>query len=294
MAARSCAPRPPLVLGSRSTPALDATASSLIERLARAGFVAKAALYATMGVLAASAALGLGGTRSGATDTRGAMTTVLEAPLGRVLLAAIGVALLGYAAWRVVEGIADPEQRGSDAKGWVLRGSFLARGVAHGALAVSALRFATGEPSGGGDDGAGPREATQAAFDLPGGEWLVWIAALGIAGYGLYQLYRAAAAKLSKRLDTGQMSAEAGRWVIVLSRFGIGARGVVFVAIGWLLIRAATRHDAGEAGGVADALRALRDLGRWPFAAIAVGLIAYGAYEGLNARYRRVRVAGSG
>jgi hypothetical protein len=268
---------------------LEAKASSLIERLARAGFVAKALLYATVGVLAASAALGLGGGRTGAaTDARGAMTTVLEAPLGRGLLAAIAVALLGYALWRVVEGIADPEHYGRGAKGLALRGSFVARGVAHAALGVTALRYAAGQRAEGGD-GSRPREATRTAFEIPGGEWLVWIAALALAGYGLYQLYRAAAAKLSKRLDAGQLSAESGRWVIAVSRFGIAARGVVFVVIGWLFIRAASRHDAGEAGGTAEALRALRSLGRWPFAAIAVGLIAYGGYEMLNARYRRIR-----
>lgn len=267
----------------------EAKASSLVERLARGGFVAKALLYATLGVLAASAALGLGGgPTGGATDTRGVMAAVLEAPLGRLLLVAIGVALLGYAVWRVIEGVADPERRGRDAKGLALRGSFIARGVAHAALGVSALRFAATRRAQG-DDGDRPREATRAAFEAPGGEWLVWIAALAVIGYGLYQIYRAAAAKVSKRLDTGRMSREGGRWVIALSRFGIAARGVVFLVVGWLFIRAASRHDPAQAGGVADALRALRGLGRWPFAAIAVGLIAYGGYEMLNARYRRIR-----
>jgi Domain of Unknown Function (DUF1206) len=230
--------------------------------------------------------VGLGGQR-GATDTRGAMATVLAAPLGRVLLAAIGVSLLGYAAWRVVEAIADPDRRGSDPKGLALRASFFARGLVHAALAVTALRLAAGDSSGG-DGGDRPREATRTAFELPGGEWIVWAAALGLAGYGLYQLYRAAAAKLSKQLDVAELSAETGRWLIGVSRFGIAARGMVFIAIGWLFVRAAARHDPGEAGGIGDALRALGGVGRWPFAAIAVGLIAYGAYQAVNARYRRI------
>jgi hypothetical protein len=260
-----------------------------VERLARAGFVAKAILYGTIGTLAASAALGVGSARNGgATDTRGAMATVLAAPLGKILLAAIGVALLGYAAWRVAEGVFDPDRRGSDAKALVLRGSFLARGVAHAALAVTAFRFATGDGNAGrGADSS--REATRAAFEMPGGEWMVWVAALSLAGYGAYQLYRAAAAKLSKRLDAKRLSAEAGPWVIGVSQFGIAARGVVFIAIGWLFVRAATRHDPSEAGGIGEALRALRDLGRWPFAAIAIGLIAYAGYQVVNARYRRIQ-----
>ena len=86
------------------------------------------------------------------------------------------------------------------------------------------------------------------------------------------------------------MAAEAGRWVVGVSRFGIAARGVVFIAIGWLFLRAATRHDPSEAGGIAEALQTLRDLGRWPFAAIAIGLIAYAGYQVVNARYRRIDV----
>ena len=242
-----------------------------------------------MGALAAGAALGLGGARAdGAADTRGAMAAVLEAPLGHVLLVAIGVALLGYAAWRVVEAVADPDGRGSDVAGLALRGSFLARGLAHAALGVTALRYAAGRSSGG-ESGERSREATSVAFDVPGGEWLVWGVAAGLGGYGFYQLYRAAAKRLTKRLDTAQLSAEMGRWVIAVSRFGIAARGVVFIAIAWLFARAAARHDPGEAGGIGEALRRLRDLGRWPFAAIAVGLIAYGGYQLLNARYRRIR-----
>jgi hypothetical protein len=216
------------------------------------------------------------------------MAAVVAAPLGRVLLAAIAVSLFGYAAWRVVEAIADPEERGSDAKGLALRASFLARGLVHSGLAVSALRLAAGDSSGGGDDDR-PKEATRTAFELPGGEWLVWAVALGLAGYGFYQLYRAAAAKLTKQLDFAKLSAETGRWLIGVSRFGIAARGIVFVAIGWLFVRAASQHDPGEAGGLGAALGALRDLGRWPFAAIATGLIAYGAYQLVNARYRRIR-----
>ena len=74
---------------------------------------------------------------------------------------------------------------------------------------------------------------------------------------------------------------------------GIGARGVVFCLLGGLLIRAARRHDASEAGGVGDSLRelvGLGGLGRWPLIVTALGLIAYGVYELVNARYRRISV----
>ena len=34
----------------------------------------------------------------------------------------------------------------------------------------------------------------------------------------------------------------------------------------------------------------LAGIGRWPFVVVALGLVAYGVYELVNARYRRIRV----
>jgi Mn2+/Fe2+ NRAMP family transporter len=67
-------------------------------------------------------------------------------------------------------------------------------------------------------------------------------------------------------------------------------RGIVFIMVALLLAGAALRQSPTRAGGIDDALQSLSALGKWPFTAIAVGLIAYGAYELLNARYRRIRI----
>lgn len=262
-------------------------ARAWIERFARVGYTAKALLYATIGVLAARAAVGAAGRT---TDTRGAMATVLEAPFGRALLLVIALGLVGYAAWRILEAVADPERRGRDLKGLAMRAGFLTRAGIHLGLAYSAVRLAIGQQSSSAGSAQNTKEAASTAVRLTGGMWLVWIAAAGIGCYGIYQLYRAARAKLSTQLDIGEASVELGTWVIAVSRFGIAARGLVFMAIGYLLAHAAMRHDPHRAGGIGDALRTLEGLGRWPFVGIASGLVAYGAYELLNARYRRIRV----
>ena len=252
-----------------------------IEGFARVGYVAKAILYATVGALAAGAAFGNGR----ATDTRGAMLTLLQAPLGRVLLAVIAAGLLGYAVWRCVSAVVDAERRGNDLKGIALRVSFFLRGLAHLVLAYAAAKLALGGSTSNPETG---EKAASTAMSLPGGTLIVWAVAIGIAGFGVYQLYRAAASKLSKQIKKGEMHAEAGGWVVAVSRFGIAARGLVFIAIGWLMGRAAARHDPEQAGGIQDAMTTLAQLGPLPYAAIGAGLIAYGVYELVNARYRRV------
>ena len=255
-----------------------------IERVARVGYLAKALLYGTVGVLAAGAAFGHGES----TDTRGAMAKLLHAPFGRVLLVAMSIGLFGYAAWRCTSAIVDPERRGNDLKGMGLRASFFIRGIAHAVLGYSAVRLAL---SGSGGSSDRSKQAADAAFNIPGGVGILWAAAAGIGGYGLYQLYRAATAKLSKQLHKERMRAETGGWVIGVSRFGIAARGLVFIAIAWLLGRATAAHDPRTAGGIDDALGSLARLGKLPYAAIGAGLIAYGVYQVLNARYRRIEAA---
>lgn len=263
----------------------SAAVAPWIERTARVGYAAKALLYIIVGVLAFQAARGVGGKNTG---TRGALGEIIEKPFGKTLLVIMAIGLVGYAAWRVVEGVADPARKGSDAKGLALRTSFAVRGLAHGALAVQALRVAfrhtTGE-----DDGANAREATSKAMDMPMGEWLVMLVGASIAAYGLYQLYRAWKSKLSKQLDFGALHAETGRWAIPVSRFGIAARGVVFAMVGILFMRAGRDANANEAGGIGAALSALGgEYGRIILAVVAIGMIAYGVYEAIQSRYRRI------
>jgi hypothetical protein len=256
-----------------------------VERLARVGYLAKAMLYITIGLVAARAAFGPGRT----TDTHGALRLVHGMTFGRVILVVMAGGLIGYAVWRVVEAIVDPDGRGFDAKGVALRAGSAARGLLHGALAVTALRLAYGDRAATGQDQA--REWTSVAFHLPGGALLVWIAAGSVTGYGVYQLYRSYAPKLGRQLDLSQLREPARAWVVGVSRFGIAARGVVFCLIGFFLARAASQHDAAQVGGIRESLGMVARFGRWPFVVVALGLAAYGIYELVNARYRRIRAA---
>ena len=255
-----------------------------IETLARVGYVAKALLYATVGVLAAQAALGRGGRT---TDLGGALREVVRAPMGNVLLIVIALGLVGYALWRIVDAITDAEGKGGDSKGIARRLGSAVRGLAHGALALAAWHLATGSGNGGGEDSD---EAARTLLDLPFGGWLLWLAAGGVLAYAGYQLYRAWKAKLGSQLDLGALPAGTAHWIIGVCRAGLAARAVVFALIGVLLVRAARERDPEEAGGLSDSLEMLADMGRWPLVVIALGLVAYAVYELLNARYRRIRV----
>lgn len=261
-------------------------ASPRIEILARLGFASKALLYMVVGVLAARAAAGMGGKMTG---TRGALREIVDLPFGKALLIVMGVGLLGYAAWRVIEGFADPERKGTDAKGLAVRGSYVLRGIVHALLALQAFRIAS-RNTGGGQDGAAARQASSQAMQLPFGDWLVILGGVAVAGFGLYQVFRAWEAKLDKHLDFPRLRREAGDWAVLVSRFGIAARGVVFVMMGALLVTAGRQDNASQAGGIGEAFTTLEraPYGRTVLLVVALGMVAYGAYVAIQARYRHI------
>ena len=81
--------------------------------LARMGFLVKGVLYMVVGALAIQVAAKAGGRVTG---TSGALTTALGQPFGRTLLAVAAIGLLGYAAWRFLQGLFDPDGLGVKVK----------------------------------------------------------------------------------------------------------------------------------------------------------------------------------
>jgi peptidoglycan/LPS O-acetylase OafA/YrhL len=78
--------------------------------------------------------------------------------------------------------------------------------------------------------------------------------------------------------------------VILLGRLGYGALGVVFTIIGFFMIVAAVKFNSQQAKGLDTALGELLQLpfGRVLLGIVALGLIAYGVYSFVEARYRRL------
>jgi hypothetical protein len=73
----------------------------------------------------------------------------------------------------------------------------------------------------------------------------------------------------------------------------MAARGIVFGVVGSFVVRAALNHDSSQARGLGGALDSLHQqaYGRWLLGLVATGLIAYGLFELVLARYRRIRVS---
>jgi hypothetical protein len=255
-----------------------------IDRLARFGFAARALVYVLVGSLAAAAAAGMGGRT---TDTHGAIRTVGAQRFGFVFLCAIGLGLASYAAWRFVQAGLDLDHKGDDLKGLAVRASFAASGIVHAGLALTAASLAAGLRQGRSD---AVRTWAGRLMDAPYGTWVVGGVGAAVIGAGVYQFYKAYAAKFEEHLRRSQMSAAARTWARRIGRAGLAARGVTFGVIGWFLVQAALNADPSRARGLAGALRVLRqqDYGRWLLGVVALGLTAYGLLSLVEARYRRI------
>jgi hypothetical protein len=265
--------------------AARAAESPWVERLARFGLVAQGVSFGLVAVLAIELALGRGGK---ATDREGALRTIAGGSVGRLIVIALAVGFGAYALWRLAQVFLghDVEERGGEAK-WGKRASSLGKAAIYAALCWTAIEILTG---GGGGGSGGEQEATQGILGWPAGRWLVGAIALAIFGAALWNLYRGLSGKYEDQLKTGEMSARELTWTKRVAVTGLVARAVVFGVIAWFFLKAAADYDAKQAQGLDGVLRKLAHEPYGPvlLAVVAAGLLAFGAFCLIQARYREV------
>jgi hypothetical protein len=263
-------------------------ASPWVKVLARVGFASRGVLSCIIGVLAVMAALGIG--RGTTTDSKGALRVIYDQPFGQVLLTLVAVGLFGYSVWLFVQAILDPEHTARRPKrGPLMRiGRFFA-GVIHVGLGAYAVGLVTGIALGSDEDGAKSWTARLLGWD---GVGVVIVAAFGllVIGIGLFDVYKAFKNKLDERLDLSRLGRASRRVVVDICRFGLGARAVVFVLTGSFLILAAVRTDPADAKGLGETLAHIgrASYGLILLSVVALGFVAYGVYQLVEARYRRI------
>ncbi len=254
--------------------------------LARFGYVAKGVVYIIIGVLAALAAFTAGGKTTG---SRGALIEILRQPFGRILLGVIALGFSGYAAWRFAQAIMDTENKGTGARGIATRIGYAAVSLLYLSLSYSAVRLIFGQGGIKADDQS-QKEWTAAFLSKPLGQWVVGAAGLCVIVFGVAQFYRAYRAKFRSKLKREKMGEGTLALAIRFGQSGLAARGVVFILIGIFLLQAAIHSNPSEARGLSGALKALEQqpFGPWLLGVVALGLVVYGIYMLLLARYRRM------
>ena len=262
----------------------DVARSKHLERLARAGLVARGVVYGLIGILAIKVAFGSGGET---TDQQGALKTIAGQPFGKVLLVLVAIGLAGYALWRLVRAAIGhgPETGEDDAKDRI---SGVVSGIAYGALCFTAVKILIGSSSS--SSSSKTEKATGGVLDWPLGRYLVIAAGLVVLSVAVDQALKGIKQKFLEDSKTEQMSPGVDQAFTAVGVVGHLARAVVFALIGWFVIKAAIDYDPDKAVGLDQALAKLSSSAFGPvvLGIVAAGLIAFACYSVLDARYRRV------
>ncbi|HEV2094592.1 MAG TPA: DUF1206 domain-containing protein [Rubrobacter sp.] len=254
-----------------------------VEAIARFGYMAKGVVYATIGLLAMLEAFGMGG-KTASPD--GAMRSIGAQPLGGLLLVVLSAGLAGYALWKVVQGVMDPDDRGSDTHGAVRRVAYVGSGAIHGLLAFTAAQSVFGAE----DSSEDAMAASAMAYQPPVGRILVVVVGVAVICVGLSQLYAAYKATFRGELALGRMGEAREMWTTLLGRIGTAARALAIGTAGAFLLLAAYQSDPEETRGLGGALETVQHqlMGSYMLGAMAAGFVIYGAFMFLVARYRYI------
>jgi hypothetical protein len=257
-----------------------------VEWAARLGYGARGFVYLSVGVLTLLASLDQIGSAVGSS---GAAGWIADQPLGRVWLILLGLGLWLFVLWRVLQAVCDADHEGADLKGWSIRAGQALSGLFYALLASTVFEYLDEYgPRPAAEDVAENQDKAAALMDLPFGQWLIVLAGLLILAVGLGNVLRAWKDRFTEEL---KCSEEVCRIVRPLARLGYAARGFAYLPLAVFVILAGLNADVSEVTSFGEALDALEAQPGGPviLATTAAGLIAFGAFAFVEARWRRIR-----
>ncbi|QQQ18079.1 DUF1206 domain-containing protein [Brevundimonas vitis] len=258
----------------------------LLEGAARVGYGARGFVYLSIGLIVFLAATDQIGQSTGSS---GAVAMLAEQPFGRVWLILLGLGLWAFVVWRVLQAVFDADREGRDSKALMLRAGQAMSGVFYGLLAAGVFEILDEfgrTPSR--DDETENQQKAAMLLDLPFGDLMLIGAGLIILAVGVGNMIKGATADFAEDLAC---STEICERVTPVARAGYVARGLAYLPLAGFVILAgvhARASDVTSFGGGLDAMEAL-PAGSWLLGVTAIGLMAFGAFAFVEARYRRIR-----
>lgn len=256
--------------------AAAAQRSTVFRRMARTGYVVLGILHIFIGGIAISFMTGGGGEP----DQSGAMEQIERAPMGVLLLWAIGVGLAALAIWQIAEAFLErnPDTR----KKWGYRVKYLGTAVIYVSIAYTALVYALGGQA---DSSQASKSLSVRLMATPGGVVVLTLFGLLIGGIGIAFIVRGFARSFQKYLDLP--ADPVGKSIVTFGVVGYVAKGIAIAVTGALFVASALTHETDTAGGLDSAVRVLAGV---PFGGVilwivGVGLILYGLFCFARARY---------
>lgn len=249
-----------------------------LKWIMRAGYGARGAIYVLVGGLAFLAAF----KSVSASGTKDALVALREQPYGIPALWAIGIGMIAYLVWRIVAGIADVEDHGTDAKGLFSRLAQIVTGLLHGIIGAAIIALAWGV----GGRGDTSQDWTQMLMTMPTGRIVVGCGAVILLGAGLYYAQKGWRGTYKSHLARSSLTER----VDPILKVGLIIYGIMLALVALSLAFAAYNADPSQAGGLGKALQDLRGMtfGRILLGVAGLGLLAFALYNFIEAAYRVV------
>lgn len=266
-----------------------------VEHALRAGLVARAVVYLLVAYLVVRIAFGiLGGPgTSAAASGPGVAQAIARRSGGHVALFVLAVGLLLYAAFSAVDALTHHDREAPAAKRWGDRALSAWGVVVYGVFSGYCFNtVASARPSGHSSTQSQQQDEQWSARVLrwPGGQ--VWLALLGavLLAIAAFLLSRAIRRSFRPRLERTRMGTRVWGLTVALGTAGYGGRALLFGIVGWFVMSAAVEDDPQHGQGVDGSVRLLAAAPAGPpvLCVLAAGLVLYGGYLVLEARYRHV------
>ena len=263
---------------------LSSRPSTLIPRIAKAGLIAKGIVYVTLGILGFMAAFEFGSQNDSEAGRTGVFKFIKDSPGGVWLLGLLAAGLVCYSLWRFIQSF-HKQENGKELKP-AKRARYFLSGMGYLAVAFSAIKMTMGSSGSKGDQN---QQMAGELLTKPFGQWLVGIAALVFAGIGIYQVYYGLSEKYRKHVEGMRVHSNASSLLLKSGKVGYVARGIVWLIIAFLGLKAALHSNASEAGDTGKAFQFLESssYGSYLLGALGIGLMAYGVFNFIRARYER-------
>jgi hypothetical protein len=257
--------------------------SKPLEYVARGGFIGYGIIHLLFAWILFQVAFR--GSRQ-ESDQSGALKTLAGNDLGKVLLAVIGVGMIGLAIWQAFEaaiGESGPRTKTAIAER-VVSG---VRAVLYLWLAFYAFKILNGANA---SMAQNQQSKSATIMAHSGGRWLIGLVGLVVLGVGIGIFVYGWKKKFLEHLNTQQMSPSVRKSTTRLGMAGYLAKGVAYAIAGVLVVTAAVTFDPNKARGLDAALKTLagHPWGVWLLSLIGLGIAAFGIFCFAQARYRKV------
>jgi hypothetical protein len=266
------------------------------ERAARTGIAARGVAFLVLAYLVvriALGALGEGSSSSKPASGPGVAQAVAAQTAGRVMLFILAVGLLLYALFLALDAVRHHDDEGSAWKRWLARVEPLFGCLLYAVFGVYCVVRAVTNSSAGQNAQQSDRKQTQWSAEVlrwPVG-WL-WLGALGVVLFVIaaVQLKRGFGRDFLDELKVAQMRSRTRQVGTALGVAGHVGRALMFGIVGWFVLGAAIENDPQKGKGVDGAARMLANsaLGPALLSLLAAGLVIFGLYQFVEAKYRKV------